>query len=312
MPPLYELPFQGSLAHMARRPRLSELAALLQDALSAVDAVAQAQPGVRNLPKLAARIRRDLAFLRQQLADVSTGDADERIPEARLQGIVNDLRGFWGELLALQEAPGVVAVCKRFCSEPPRLWAPRCSAEQAPHLACTSATHADRAVAAAIAAAAGGGRRAWLANTEDSSSSEATASERDSCGGSSPTSSSCNEEPMVRSRSTRTERRRGSGAGDNAQLLVEVDVVCHDGQMWVEVKNQALFGLESVVRCAAGHAMTRVARHDSSSLLPHSVPCSIVLRCICTQIACSTGVAAATARALLSRQPICLQSRQRQ
>jgi hypothetical protein len=50
-----------------------------------------------------------------------------------MQGIVNNLRGFHGELMALHEAPGVVAVCKKFTSEPPKVRQDKIAAAKAGH-----------------------------------------------------------------------------------------------------------------------------------------------------------------------------------
>ncbi|KAF6260978.1 hypothetical protein COO60DRAFT_831006 [Scenedesmus sp. NREL 46B-D3] len=106
--------------------------------LQTVHAVKAANPRILNLQKLSNRIKRDLLFVtrQQQLLQEQPGSSEQQdgleqwggLTESRLQGIINNLRGFHGELMALHEAPGVVAVCKKFTTEPPKV--SRCTHQQ--------------------------------------------------------------------------------------------------------------------------------------------------------------------------------------
>lgn len=80
-----------------------------------------------NADRVLRRINGDLAFL-ERCVEVEArtephGVAAQCLSEARLQGIVNNLRGFHGELLAAHTAPDVVGLLKRFrgsCASAPK------------------------------------------------------------------------------------------------------------------------------------------------------------------------------------------------
>ncbi len=99
-------PFQGPLGSMQRHPTVAELQDLLQQAHD----TAQSYSGVQNIAKLCRRILRDLKFLEGHAAALAVADLrldsssqqQQQLDQSRLQGIVNNLRGFHGELLAMQ------------------------------------------------------------------------------------------------------------------------------------------------------------------------------------------------------------------
>ncbi len=152
----------------------------------------------------------------------------------------------------LQEAPGVVAVCKRFSTQPPTSpWLPP-------------------AKAGAPGAMAAGG-----CHPSGDTSDISTCCESDAADGSEDGVLSDGAEQLLASSRTTTtastvapEVGQGHDAADMAadlastttavqlqqgpeEVEVEVDVVANEGHTWIEVKNQEPFGLYSVhmVRC---------------------------------------------------------------
>ncbi|GIM13015.1 hypothetical protein Vretimale_16210 [Volvox reticuliferus] len=142
----FDLPVVGNLGLCEMLPSAEELGELLLKAQSVAAALAAQLPHVTNLDKLARRIRSDLEFVQRccthryggsndavsqgittstaaiTAATASGGGGNDNIggdrlleltPE-RVQGIINNLRGFQGELLAAQTAPGLVGVLRRF------------------------------------------------------------------------------------------------------------------------------------------------------------------------------------------------------
>eukprot|EP00878_Enallax_costatus_P013004 GHUV01013587.1.p1 GENE.GHUV01013587.1~~GHUV01013587.1.p1 ORF type:complete len:467 (+),score=109.81 GHUV01013587.1:1555-2955(+) len=292
------LPWQGNLKNMDTLPTLQELHDLLQTATASVRAYQQANPSVQNLNKLANRIKRDLMFIESQkqllaqqesqLGELKQAQQDASsspggLGEGRLQGIVNNLRGFHGELLALHEAPGVIAVCQKVSSAPPKIWAPACSISQhpAPQSAqskrqATSTTAVADTTAGLLSGqqqdgrGLGDGKQASRAepgvypgDRADNSDDGVPGFSFDSDSASSELEQRHHHSNGTGVRGTRTytlfvgaevtdssgqmpNQATADSAGAAAPLWVEVDVVANDGLTWIEVKNQERFGLESV------------------------------------------------------------------
>ncbi|GBF89975.1 hypothetical protein Rsub_02681 [Raphidocelis subcapitata] len=197
----------------AALPALGQLLRLLNEA----HAIAEARRGVDNMHKLAKRIRQNAGGVEQHIARLNNGapaapaaaaaaapaaeeaaaagaaaPADEPgdgPSAAVLQGVLNNIRGFVAELQAVDEAPGVVAVLKKF---------------RAP---------ADGGGGSSGAAADGGGGGGAAAGAGGATGSGGPAA------GGSP-----------------------AAGGD---VVVEVDVVAHGGQTWIEVKGSQAFGVGS-------------------------------------------------------------------
>ena len=144
-----------------------------------------------------------------------------------LQGVTNNLRGFRGEMMALAEAPGVVAVCKKFRSAATTATLTTDEQLQAQLLLDNDSSSSDGSEAGSPRAAS-----PWnslpLANTTNSSSSSG-----------SPASS------LQQPGRSSSPRARCSSPRQVPVLQVEVDVVADEGLTWIEVKNQELFGVAS-------------------------------------------------------------------
>lgn len=148
-----------------------------------------------------------------------------QLKRGRLQGIVNNLRGFHGEIMAMQEAPGVVAVCKRFNAPGPM-----------------------PAAAPAFTPQHTGNRQIGIFPADET----VINSDEPPC-----PSLAADTNVVPNAQRSSTADRNGSSTQDAAQrhdhcdVLVEVDVVAAGGSAWIEVKNQERFGLESVHWCGA-------------------------------------------------------------
>jgi hypothetical protein len=169
-------------------PTMRELLGMLEAAHAYALAFAEARPDVANVPKLARRIAQNARHAGEQVAAAAAAGAAASAAEAgppvgggggaaeRVQGILNNVRGFAAELQAMAEAPGVVAVQRKFrMPRPP----------------------------GALAGGGGGG------------------------GGGASSSGGNGDD---------------SGGGAPDMLEVEVDVVAHGGQTWIEVKGGQVGG----------------------------------------------------------------------
>lgn len=164
-----------------------------------------------------------------------------------LQGIVNNLRGLHGELLALHEAPGVIAVCSKFRTTLPRKQSSRAvRAASQPATAITNDS-TEQHVCRSLPASGyrdRGRQTTWrtAAAVHGSSSEDSWNESDDEVAGTvqrssltaegSSTSSVIGLEPAARASAP-------AGAPPaSSPLCVEVDIVANGGSTWIEVKNQ--------------------------------------------------------------------------
>ncbi|GAX81285.1 hypothetical protein CEUSTIGMA_g8717.t1 [Chlamydomonas eustigma] len=166
------------------------------------------------------------------------------VARSKIQGIVNNIRGFQGELLAAHAAPGVVGLMKRFSI----------SKEEAAQLSSTLSQEDS-----------GSQRKRMrlqpenLGTTTKCPSLDSANASLDSANVSTSFSSSG---PMVERPQDDIDRLQSSSTASASgalsdwctekllkgkkKLEVEVDVIAQDGSAWIEVKSQEIFGLESI------------------------------------------------------------------
>ncbi|EFJ51579.1 hypothetical protein VOLCADRAFT_87742 [Volvox carteri f. nagariensis] len=230
-----DLPATGNLGFMGEEelPSAGDLRALLHRAQSMATALAVRHPHVANLEKLARRIRSDLEFVQRCCppSGGNNGDGDGgrggdvvrplALTPCRVQGIINNLRGFKGELLAAQTAPGVVGVLRRFQARvvlPPEAAPPSSTAATRP---ADGPQGGDRSDGIVCAVAAAVGQKRLLADVAGGSP-----------GGGGGRGEGRREEVLA--------AEGPSAAATSAAAETE------EGHCWIEVKNQEMFGLESV------------------------------------------------------------------
>lgn len=179
-----------------------------------------------------------------------------RVPACLLlQGVTNNLRGFRGEMMALREAPGVVAVCRKFR-------APATAGEGASQLQ----QHASQLDSDSSSSSSGSygsdveSPRAGRRLTPDGMVvSLASFSPSHSSGLADPLQLPAQYAPATGNRSSRSQRSDRSSSSSSSRpaapavLQVEVDVVADDGLTWIEVKNQELFGVASAHFVGGSH-----------------------------------------------------------
>jgi hypothetical protein len=122
----FSVPTRGYIESLEDAPSVQELQELLESAMEAVSALAQAQPQIEGLDKMKKRVQRDLQFVAQctkrckvaadtviKSSNTDGNTADDLEPAKqpiltleRVQGIINNLRGFEGEIQAATLCPG--------------------------------------------------------------------------------------------------------------------------------------------------------------------------------------------------------------
>uniref|UniRef100_A0A383WBF6 DUF1308 domain-containing protein n=1 Tax=Tetradesmus obliquus TaxID=3088 RepID=A0A383WBF6_TETOB len=327
---LPQLHIQGPLKDMGRAPpSLAELEQLLASSMETVQAFKAANPHISNLQKLSNRIKRDLLFVTRQQQEVQEqqGSSEQQadleqfggLTESRLQGIINNLRGFHGELMALHEAPGVVAVCKKFSSEPPKVWAPSCNMTQKPRAGGSSSSPV-----AADGEADAAGDSGYSSDSSAYGSSPASAGSSGvfalkGTGTSSHGTGGQQQQQLPASKRTyrrsNDELQQGPASPQNGSnvnaaaaaaaaaagsesLLVEVDVVAHEGLTWIEVKNQELFGLDSVHWQGSSHTKGLAQQVAALQAVAAAPVNSRRWRCPAVVVFFPSGVSAEVAAAL--------------
>lgn len=183
--------------------------------------------------------------------------------QAQLQGILNNLRGFSGELLTAAIAPGVTAVRQRFSRPPPiTQHSTATPLHAAEHHTTTCGTGCGSSTCNAAAESCSATREC-PAPESGPSSSTTHADLRQPCL-TIDTSSACScpatASTAIHSNSTVPLHIPPHSAAALARVpqppvnvkaskgssrSVEVDVVANDGCTWIEVKNQESFGLGS-------------------------------------------------------------------
>ncbi|WIA28795.1 hypothetical protein OEZ86_011325 [Tetradesmus obliquus] len=324
---LPQLHIQGPLKDMGRAPpSLAELEQLLASSMETVQAFKAANPHISNLQKLSNRIKRDLLFVTRQQQEVQEqqGSSEQQadleqfggLTESRLQGIINNLRGFHGELMALHEAPGVVAVCKKFSSEPPKVWAPSCNVTQKPRAGGSSSSpvaadgEADAAgdsgyssdsSAYGSSPASAGSSGVFALKGTGTSSHGTGGQQQQQLPASKRTYRRSNDElqqgPASPQNGSNVNAAAAAAAGSES-LLVEVDVVAHEGLTWIEVKNQELFGLDSVHWQGSSHTKGLAQQVAALQAVAAAPVNSRRWRCPAVVVFFPSGVSAEVAAAL--------------
>ncbi|KAG2446749.1 hypothetical protein HYH02_008310 [Chlamydomonas schloesseri] len=182
----------------------------------------------------------------------------------RVQGIVNNLRGFQGELLAAQLAPGVVGVLRRFTAH--RCGAPAGSApagSAAAGGAPAGSAPAGSAAAAAASAAAVGQKRPLEGSSADRAAPDVEAG----AGRGAALSTADQQQPKQQQQQQQQPKQQPKQQGKAEALVAEVDVVAQGGHAWIEVKNQEAFGLESVHWTGAGKGAGKGLRRQVEEML---------------------------------------------
>ncbi|GLC33618.1 hypothetical protein PLESTM_000092400 [Pleodorina starrii] len=355
-----DLPVTGNLGAMEVLPSAEELRALLRKAVAVAGALAVRQPHVTNLDKLGRRIRSDLEFVQRCCPpagkpegaaaaanasdNVTGGDGGDgsgggtaggggggtaaaikplALTPGRVQGIINNLRGFQGELLAAQLAPGVVGVLRRFqarvvlpteaATSSSRRRAADGHAPAGAHPAAAAAAGfaggvkgSEDAAAAAVAAAptvvAAAGAVGAVAAAVGQKRPHADTDTDDGVAGAAAAAAGASSSSIQRVCAPVTagaaepggafattagpgaKGRRGGGgaaaaaspaaasAAAAANVSVEVDVVAQEGHCWIEVKNQELFGLESVHWTGAARHVKGLRRQVEELLAVAAAP----------------------------------------
>lgn len=164
--------------------------------------------------------------------------------QAQLQGILNNLRGFVGELLAATTAPGVIAVRHRFARSPTPNQPNQNGHTITTHLTlnCTPSCTDAGSISGSTSTSAVAAAHVQLNSATPSSFPGPPYSCADShSSGTRPFQDqvlSCSGQPTL----PVVPASKATGKGARS---VEVDVVANDGCTWIEVKNQESFGLGS-------------------------------------------------------------------
>eukprot|EP00798_Chlamydomonas_sp_ICE-L_P011297 gene11297-18933_t len=268
-----DLPFQGPIEKMDRTPTATELASLLEKAISCAQVFSNIkndntsdgkhQSGPNNGNGTTDEVQFEVQPLEDPGPQVDTPNPEDgsetghagfnvhgsscQTPEeptpqgpqlslGRLQGIVNNLRGFQGELLTAHSSPNVVAVSKRFYTTNRNSYGAEHEAAKAGQQAQKKQKKRDKSKLASS------GR-----NSYESEHEAAKAGQQEEKKQKKRDKSKLDPKPKVVNGPATPGRTEDVDEPESRLIAgVEVDVVAQGGCTWIEVKNQELFTVDSV------------------------------------------------------------------